>query len=357
MKKGKVIKFEFYKNIIIILILLYTNTSHSNDTIKKYDFSRDITIVFGSCSDQELDMQHWSVINKLNPDLMILMGDNVYGDFIDSSANNLRDAYETLLQNKDFSNLLQKTMVLTIWDDHDFGRNDGGKNWIFKNQAKDLFLNYYNIPFNDIRRKRSGLEKSWLFYDNDKTLKVIVLDTRTYRDDLLFNEDFNKYKNYKYMPDFDNKKTILGQEQWSWLSKELEEEVDILLLVSSIQVIPKSHGWEKWQNFPHERKKLFDLLANSKTKSIYVLSGDRHFAAIYKKDINGKLLYEITSSSLNKSITGIEEYDIYREGKLIDKNNFGRINVDWNKRDISFDIISSKASDSLEILESLKLSF
>ena len=48
------------------------------------------TIALGSCSDQRKPMYHWKSINNKNPDLFILTGDNVYGDFKDGNAFEFR---------------------------------------------------------------------------------------------------------------------------------------------------------------------------------------------------------------------------------------------------------------------------
>ena len=44
-----------------------------------------------------------------------------------------------------------------IWDDHDYGLNDAGSEYPYKTKSKDLFLDFWNVPMNDARRKREGL--------------------------------------------------------------------------------------------------------------------------------------------------------------------------------------------------------
>ena len=91
---------------------------------------------------------------------------------------------------------------------------------------------------------------------------------------------------------------MLGDEQWAWLEKVLNNKNDLNIIVSSIQVLPTDHIFEKWHNLPHERNRLIDLL-NAQSKPTIILSGDRHKAAIYKK---GNLI-EMTSSSMNKPVS------------------------------------------------------
>jgi alkaline phosphatase D len=46
---------------------------------------------------------------------------------------------------------------MAIWDDHDYGLNDGGVAFPHKQASSDVFLNFWNIPANDERRGRDGL--------------------------------------------------------------------------------------------------------------------------------------------------------------------------------------------------------
>ncbi len=75
---------------------------------------------------------------------------------------------------------------------------------------------------------------------------------------------------------------MLGEEQWQWLNDVIEKESDLIIIVSSIQVMATDHGFEKWHNFPHERLKLLELL-ESQNKPVMILSGDRHRAGFYEK--------------------------------------------------------------------------
>ena len=49
--------------------------------------------------------------------------------------------------------------------------------------------------------------------------------------------------------------------------------------MSSIQVIADGHGWERWGNLPHERKRLLDLLRRRPESEVLLVSGDRHIGA------------------------------------------------------------------------------
>ena len=65
-------------------------------------------------------------------------------------------------------------------------------------------------------------------------------------------------------------------------------------------MLAEGHGWERWGNFPLERQRLFDTIRGSGANGVVLLSGDRHFGALYREAPLGRYpLYEITSSGLN----------------------------------------------------------
>ena len=78
----------------------------------------------GSCLDQDLEQPIWNAIERQDIDGFIFLGDNVYGDQKSGELVKLKRAYKTQ-KNKIPSWLFQKK-ILTIWDDHDYGKNDGG---------------------------------------------------------------------------------------------------------------------------------------------------------------------------------------------------------------------------------------
>ena len=174
------------KIYIYFFIFFFLNASYSEDIIN----NKTIKFIFGSCSNQNKLMPHWNYINSYKPDYLILLGDNVYGDFNNSDATNLQNAYRVLDNDKYFRLLKETTDIFSIWDDHDYGKNDGGKNWIYKEKAKKLFLDFYNVNENDERRKREGLYKSWEIYNSVK-IKVIALDTRYFKDEFTINKNIN----------------------------------------------------------------------------------------------------------------------------------------------------------------------
>ena len=296
-----------------------------------------IKLGLGSCLDQDFPQPIWNSIEKENLNYFIFLGDNVYGDSPDGSLDRLKSAYQN--QKSLLPAFLDDINILSIWDDHDYGLNDGGRDYIFKKESQKMFLNFWEIPEDDIRSKQEGIYFSEDKTFFDKKFKFIFLDTRYFRSELLGLKG-------KYAKNESPNSTMLGINQWEWLEKELDGYFDFLIIFSSIQIIPQDHGFEKWSNFPNERIKFFSMIDKYINKTLLV-SGDRHRGGIYKK--NG--FFEITASSLNKPGSLFFETDKYLLGKTYRQENYGVIEISKNNIDV---ILKDKAG---KILNSIVLEY
>ena len=279
-------------------------------------YADPIKFGLGSCLDQDYPQPIWQAIEKENLDYFVFLGDNVYGDVPSGSLRKMVDAYEK--QRNNFPEWMENVEVFPIWDDHDYGLNDAGSEYLQKRQSQEIYLNFWEIPLNDDRHKRDGIYFSEEKNIQGKVIKLIFLDTRFFRSKL------NGPKG-KYVGNIDPDATILGDSQWEWLENELKDQFDFLIVFSSIQIIAKDHPYEKWNNFPLEQKKLFSLIDNHKNK-VLLVSGDRHRGGIYNMDG----IYEITSSYMNKPGSSFDETDEYLIDETYYKENYGVIEIDNN---------------------------
>lgn len=302
----------------LLLILSLSCSRVSDDKSHQKSFK----IAFGSCSHQDKPQILWDEIVAENPDLWIWSGDNIYGDSEDMQV--LRGKYQKQKNNPLYQKLKANTRIEGIWDDHDYGQNDGGKNYTMKNASKQELLDFLEAPKEDPRRSRDGVYYSFEITRNAVQVKFILLDTRYFRDDPIVKDSF-------YLPNHIG--TILGDQQWEWLENELKtSNADVHILVSSIQVISDKHNEEKWGNFPNERKKLLNLLAKKNVKQPIIISGDRHIGEISKLNWDGKSITEVTSSSLtHASKLRSPEENPNRVDSLIYHENYGILEIPLEK--------------------------
>ncbi|HQQ98903.1 MAG TPA: alkaline phosphatase D family protein [Cyclobacteriaceae bacterium] len=304
------------------LLLLILGTAHAQT-------STSLTrIAFGSCSRDELK-QMWPDVVAQKPQLWIWGGDNIYGDSHD--ANVLRKKYDAQKREPGYQMLLKTCPVIGTWDDHDYGVNDGGKYFSKKEESKAELLRFLDVPASDPVRSHPGVYTSYTYGTGKQKIKVLLLDTRAFRDTLVSSA--TKGKRYDPNPTGD----VLGEAQWKWLEQELKySDAAIHLIVSSIQFLSAEHGFECWGNFPIARQRMIDLIRATKPNLTLILSGDRHIAEFSKMSIPDLPypLYDFTSSGLthtvSKEVRDFAEPNPYRVGKRVAEKNFGLLIIDWS---------------------------
>jgi alkaline phosphatase D len=314
-------------------------------------------IAFGSCGHQDHEQPVLNTIVAKNPDLFIYLGDNIYGDTEDMEV--LKAKYAKLGSKKEFQNLRANVPTLSVWDDHDYGWNDAGKEYEFKNRSKDVFLQFWNVSANSPRREHAGIYGSHFFSDQKHTVQVILLDTRTFRDPLKRNPSpipaGSRLKN-QYQPDPAPEKTLLGEVQWKWLSEELKKPADLRIICSSIQFGHEYNGYESWTNLPTQQQKMFETIRNAKANGVVFVSGDVHWGEISKREFEGLYsIYDVTASGLTMDWHKTEP-NKFRVGDVWPKNHFGLIEIDWTADDPSVTMQIIDVVGDVKVTHSISLS-
>ncbi len=320
-------------------------------------------IVFASCAQQNEEQSMWDRIAGEQGDLLLYIGDNVYGDVRsnDAALPELKAAYMRLADSAPFARVRAAMPVLTTWDDHDYGMNDAGGDYPLKEQAEKLFDYVWDVK--DERAARPGVYGAWVLGEAGRRVQIIMLDTRFFRSPLKPTDEAGARGKERWLPDADPMKTMLGDAQWAWLEAELKKPADLRLLVSSIQVMSEGHGWEAWREFPLEREKLYDTIKRSGAENLMILSGDRHSGALYeRRDAVGYPLFEATASSINlpaakwraESGDTYVEQDPNRLGAMIYDANYGVIDIDWAARKATVSIRGADGEDYLSAARALR---
>lgn len=316
---------QIFSAIFLFLLIVPFGTVSAKDL-------EILSIGFGSCLHQDKESPILKTIQAHKYDYFILLGDNIYSDTL--IANEKIPAYEKQVNRSEWKTFVKQTQMLFTWDDHDYGINDSGSEYPEKQTSRELFLKYWqpmmpkNLSFGT--KSQEGIFYSHWVNLKGKKIHIVVPDTRYFRSPL--QKSFVSRltgKNF-YTSSNDLNRTILGDEQWLWLLEEISKPSDFLVFVSSIQVIPTEHPFEKWGNFPHERNRILQTLQNANTKELVILSGDRHIAEIHEYKVPGKRsIVEITSSSLNLPLPFLSlEYDSeWKIGKAFKEKNYGELKL------------------------------
>ncbi len=299
-------------------------------------------IAFGSCADQQKPCPIWGTIADYDPQWLLLLGDNIYADVVDgrlkpSTPERIAAAYQQLGEMPEFNRLRASTNIMATWDDHDYGNNDAGAQWEHKDAAAEIFHNFFGTPADSPLRKQRGIYDARIVGPPGKRVQMIMLDTRYFRSELEKAErPLPGFRARPYLQRTDPQATMLGDQQWKWLEQQLRQPAEIRLLCSSIQVISDEHPFEKWDNFPAERQRLYDLIRDCEASGVIILSGDRHRGEISLDPYSvGYALYDVTASGLNQAsrVWRPLEPNRHRVSSLEYGNHFGAIEIDWDRQD------------------------
>ena len=290
-------------------------------------------IAAGSCVRQDRPQPIWKAVAAYRPDVLLLLGDTIYGDTEDMDV--LKDKYERLDANEGFAAVRAKTPLVAVWDDHDFGGNDVGREYPKRRESQQVFLDFFHVAADAPLRKQEGIYRAVTVGPPGRRVQFICLDTRYHRSALATMPLAQRIKGRgHYVPTDDPQQAVLGEAQWTWLAGALREPAEVRIVLSSIQVAATEHHHEHWGNFPRERARLLAAFRDSAARGLVVVSGDRHAAEISRIPAGDEALayplYDLTASSLNQAKGGGgDEPNRHRVGRRYGAVNFGTIEIDW----------------------------
>jgi len=147
------------------------NINKNNTNFKLTNFS------FGSCYNYRHKNKIFKTIAENLPQFWIWTGDAVYIKNDDDPEL----MFKNIREEKYYKELRKNIPTIGIWDDHDYGKNDGNGYFKEKDLYKKFYLDFIDEPLDSIRRKEGrGIYTSYSFGDpkTHRTAKVILLDTR-----------------------------------------------------------------------------------------------------------------------------------------------------------------------------------
>ena len=318
-------------------------------------FAEDFRLAFGSCGHQDKAQPIWEHVLESKPDVFVFLGDNIYGDTDDMSL--LAEKYQKLDAKPGFKRLRTQVEVQATWDDHDFGRDDAGREYPFKEDARRIMLDFFDEPDNSERRSRpDGLYTSRNYQVGSHSVQLILLDLRWNRSAL------SKLVDRKQLKDLNTKNigpylvntyagaTLMGAHQQKWLAAQLKEPADVTIIGSSIQVLADFTGWEAWANFPKERDLLLALVENTKHPVLFI-SGDVHWAELSRMQGGEHDHVELTSSGLTEEWKKISP-NKHRIGEAHAVSNFGLVDISFpnDKPVINLTVKDSKGQTLIQSL-------
>lgn len=291
-------------------------------------------IAFTSCTDPiDDDKQRvWRSISTHSPDILLLLGDNVYMDYGFSFfsdhplycsrswseqrfADELYRRYLMQSEIENFRGLISSVDTIgAIWDDHDFAWNNSygvgkGKNLVPTNKkkiSKSLYLQFVgwlnesptptSYPEQSSMSDMLDVEDAGIERKIDiDYVRIILTDGRYYREEK--KEDGSSW--------------ILGDAQKAWLDRLLSEWEGIKVICSGTTLSRGGEGWDHFRDL--------DWLSHRNLEKTVVLSGDIHrnaykkhkyLGGVYEASASGAARPKIGGDSGNYGILDIQKEEV-----------------------------------------------
>jgi len=286
------------------------------------------TIAFGGGAGYTPWKEHmWTTIAKRTPLALLMLGDNVYIDCPEVPAAQ-QYCYNRRFSRPEWRDLVSRTAVYAIYDDHDFGKNDcvpGAEidtpSW--KRPAWRLFKRNWVNPYYGGDEKQPGCWTHFQIADVD----FIMLDGRYYR----ANPGTPAA-------------TMLGPVQKKWLLERIKAMRGTFKVICSPvpwAIGTKGKSKDTWDGFASERQEILDFLAANGVEGVFFLSADRHRSDIWKLDRKGAYpIHEFESSRMtNVHVHAVQKGCLFGYNA---KNSYGQLVFDTTAPDptVTYNIIN-----------------
>lgn len=256
----------------------------------------------------------------------VWLGDNWYTrevDYYTAWGLNYRASRDRSLP------VLQKFMAsmpqYSIWDDHDYGPNDMGKNYILKDASRKVFMNYSCNP--SYGHNGEGIYSVVSYSDVD----IFLTDDRYWRSEAAIKDSIDG------KPNLD--KTYFGKQQLDWLKNSLLfSKATFKVIATGSQILNPFSGYDCMRFYTAEYKELMDFLATYKISGVLFFTGDRHHSEVIKLERRGLYpLYDVTNSPYTSGVGKVRGDELNNParipGTLVEAQNFTKVTVSGKKNE------------------------
>ena len=266
----------------------------------------DFTVGFGSCayinereggydrlnsSPYGADYRIFESIYETDPDVFIWLGDNVYYREPDwTSRTGMIHRWTHDRSTPHLAAMLATIPQYAIWDDHDYGPNDIGREFWHKDLATEIFTLFHGNPTAGL----PGLPGIFTYFAWGD-VNFYLLDNRTYRTTRELDPNPFGYNRQQ-----------LGREQIDWLIELMNYNryQSVSSYPSTFHVVAignqvlSPYDKDGMRQYPEEWAYLFDRLSAEELHNVLFISGDVHFSEVSKMSLGDIDFWEVTSSPM-----------------------------------------------------------
>ena len=266
---------------------------------------------------------------------MLWLGDNWYTkevDFYSDWGLWYRAQYDRKMPV--LQNFLKAMPYIAMWDDHDYGPDNSGSNFILKETSRTVFKNYWCNP--SYGENDQGIYTKYSYSDVD----IFLCDDRWWRSVDEWRDSVNGQTN--------TEKIMLGAQQLKWLKNSLlYSDATFKIIMIGSQVLNQISRAVDFPDFPIEYNELMKFLGEYKIPGILFLTGDRHHSEIIKLERPGNYtLYDITVSPLTSRISKVTGREIAHPERVlpvIETYNYARFSFNGaeKKRELRIEFLGT----------------
>lgn len=216
------------------------------------------TVAVGACARTGSNGAVFDAIRAADPLLYIVDGDLHYGNVASDDPAAFRRMYDKVLTAPAQAALYREVPVAYIWDDHDYGPNDGAADSPSRSGATSAYRQVVPHAPLTVTEDDGGLYHAFTV----GRVRFILTDTRSYR----------------------TATSMLGEEQTAWLERELVESARTHSLVVWVNpdpwIAPDEPGRDDWGGYATDRRRIATTIDEAGVDNLVMLAGDAHMAAL-----------------------------------------------------------------------------
>lgn len=247
---------------------------------------------FAICSCMD-DSRHtpeiWRDLIQREPDFILFIGDSVYCDHNgdtpvdDAGPGRLWRRFAEARATLEIYFSERLIPIFAVWDDHDFGRNDGGRDFPYVKESQDNFMRFFAMDpeYCSVLERGPGVSSRLRIGRQ----QFLLMDDRSWRAPKGSRERYAHW----------------GEDQENWLFENVDAHSGVNWIINGSQMFPQMPFKESFSGgHPVQFEAFKKRLARSGGRAV-LISGDVHFSEISRIESRafGYPTYELTSSSMH----------------------------------------------------------
>jgi membrane-associated phospholipid phosphatase len=213
-------------------------------------------VALSSCARVGSNGRVFDAIAAADPLVYVAMGDIHYANIGVNSPDAFRSAYDRLLTEPGQAALYRQVPIAYVWDDHDYGPNDGDSTSPSRPAARQVYREV--VPHAGVEPGDAPINQAFTI----GRVRFVMTDGRSERTD----------------------DSMLGEAQLAWLLDELTTASRTHALVVWVNPVPwivePREGGDNWSGFADERRIIANVIAEADIDNLMMVSGDAHMVAL-----------------------------------------------------------------------------